>query len=247
MADGKPTLHHLDNSQSQLILWLLEEMGIEYNLVLHKRIQNRSPPALKAVHPLGKSPTLVTPSGRIITERSAIALWLTDTYDEGAPFRLPSGHESDDAVREEQLISLGGATLSPLLMLKLIFSQLVRRAPLLVRPLVAAVRYALDRAYLDAELALVMGYLEEQLAVPAWEKESTGAGSAGTGREWFLGTPGPTRADFAMMWYIDWAVQCRWVDFAGYPCLRDFHDRCVARPAWKRALEKGQGYDLNFW
>ncbi|KAI1370168.1 hypothetical protein F4677DRAFT_439161 [Hypoxylon crocopeplum] len=248
MANSKPTLHHLENSQSQLTLWLLEEMGIEYNLVLHRRVQNRSPPALHAVHPLGKSPTLVTPSGRAITERSAIALWLIETYDEGAPFRLPKSPSSsspssgdsveDDIVREEQLVSLGGATLGPLLMLKLVIGLVVRQAPFFVRPLVAGVRYGLDRAFLDAELAHVVEYLEGQLAPPDGK---------GQPRDWFMGTDGPTRADFALMWYVDWAVQCEWVDFRKYPGLKAFHDRCAARPAWKRALEKGGGYNLKFW
>ncbi|KAI2627342.1 hypothetical protein GGS26DRAFT_592369 [Hypomontagnella submonticulosa] len=239
MAHGKPTLHHLENSQAHLILWLLEELGIEYNLVLHNRVQSRSPPELKAAHPLGKSPTLVTPSGRTITERSAIALWLINTYDEGARFRLPppSPGSNDDAVREEQLISLGGATLGPLLMLKLIFGLLVRQAPFFVRPLVAGVRYALDRAYLDAELALVVGFLEAQLAPAEGETKD---------RAWFLGTEEPTRTDFSLMWYVDWAFQCGWVDFEKYPRLKAFRERCTGRPAWKRALEKGNGYNLNF-
>ncbi|KAI0836777.1 hypothetical protein F5Y06DRAFT_273343 [Hypoxylon sp. FL0890] len=240
MANGKPTLHHLENSQSHLILWLLEELGIEYNLVLHPRVNGRSPPALHEVHPLGKSPTLVTPSGRVITERTAISLWLINTYDEGARFRLPapSPDSEDDAVREEQLISLGGATLGPMLMLKLITALLVKQAPFFVRPLVAAVRYALDRAFLDAELAHILGYLDAQLAPP------DGKGEA---REWFLGTKEPTRTDFSLMWYLDWAHQWGWVDLGKYGNLKAFHDRCTARPAWKRALEKGNGYQLMFW
>ncbi|OTA54025.1 hypothetical protein K449DRAFT_469710 [Hypoxylon sp. EC38] len=246
MADGKPTLHHLENSQSHVILWLLEELGIEYNLVLYPRVKGRSPPALHEVHPLGKSPTLVTPSGRVITERTAISLWLINTYDKEGRFKLPlppptsgSGSSSeDDPVREEQLISLGGSTLGPDLFLKLMTTLLVKHAPFFVRPLVAAVRFALNRAFLDAELANVVGYLETQLAPPDGKGEV---------REWFLGTKEPTRVDFSLMWYLDWAYQWKWVDFEKYPNLKAFHDRCTARPAWKRALEKGNGYQLVFW
>ncbi|KAI1389595.1 uncharacterized protein F4822DRAFT_398907 [Hypoxylon trugodes] len=242
MADGKPTLHYLQDSQAHLVLWVLEELGIEYHLVLHNRIAARSPPELKAVHPLGKSPTLVTPSGRVITERSAITLWLLNTYDKAGRFRIPSsptgeGTEDDDVVREEQLISLGGATLGPLLMMKLIFELLVRRAPFFVRPLVAGVRYALNSAFLDAELAHVVGYLDSELAA------KDGKGS----RKWFLGTEEPTRADFSTLWYLDWANQWGWIDMEKYPRLKEFHARCLERPAWKRALEKGNGYNLKFW
>ncbi|KAI2473157.1 hypothetical protein F4781DRAFT_442750 [Annulohypoxylon bovei var. microspora] len=243
MADGKPTLHHLEkpdqNSQSHLTLWLLEELGIEYNLVKHARVKNRAPPALFAVHPIGKSPTLVTPSGRVLTERSAIALWLIGTYDEGKKFRTPApgagSASEDDAVREDQLLSLGGATLCPLLTVKLVLTLVVKQAPFPVRPLPALIRYALDHVFLDAELGKMFGYLDAQLA-PKGEE-----------RKWFLGTEEPTRADFSLMWYVDWAVQWKWIDLEKFPRLKAFHARCTARPAWQRALEKGNGYDVAFW
>ncbi|KAI0853288.1 hypothetical protein F5Y00DRAFT_225920 [Daldinia vernicosa] len=251
MADNKPTLHHLEDSQSHLILWLLEEMGIEYNLVLHNRVNKRSPPALHALHPLGKSPTLVTPSGRLITERSAITLWLINTYDDaGAPFRLPppsppaSSPYDDDAVREEQLVSLGGATLNPLLLLKLVFGQLVAQTPFFARPLVRALRYFLDRAFLDGELATVFGFLDAQLEEDKKDGDEDG-GKTTIARAFFMGTEGPTRADFALMWYVDWAFQSQWVDFEKYPRVKEWHARCASRPAWKRALEKGNGYDVR--
>ncbi|KAI1452184.1 hypothetical protein F4805DRAFT_471042 [Annulohypoxylon moriforme] len=240
MADNKPTLHHLENSQSHLTLWLLEELGIEYNLVKHPRVKNRSPPELFAVHPIGKSPTLVTPSGRVLTERSAIALWLISTYDEGAKFRLPapSPGSDDDAVREEQLISLGGATLCPMLTIKLVLTLVVKQAPFPVRPLPALLKYAVDRTFLDAELEKMLGYLDTQLAPPDGKGEE---------RKWFLGTEEPTRTDFSLMWYVDWAVQWKWIDLEKYPRLKGFHERCTARPAWQRALEKGNGYNVAFW
>ncbi|KAI1100201.1 hypothetical protein F4804DRAFT_319634 [Jackrogersella minutella] len=235
MENGKPTLHHPQNSQSHLTLWLLEELGIEYNLVLYARVQNRAPPSLHAIHPLGKSPTLITPAGRVLTERSAIALWLISTYDSGARFRVPPPSPDsgdDDAVREEQLMSLGGTTLSPLLMTKLVLALAVTQAPALVRGVPALVRRAVDRAFLDAETAAVFAHLDAQL---------------GGGRAWFLGTEEPTRADFSLMWYVDWAVQWKWLDLEKYPRLKAFHGRCTARPAWGRALEKGNGYNLVFW
>lgn len=243
------------DSQSQLTLWLLEELGIEYDLVIHKRVDNRSPPALKDVHPLGKSPTLVTPAGRVLAERSAIALWLVGSYDEGARFRIPAssgagaGGKEDDAVREDQLLSFGGATLAPMLMLKLIFGLLVRQAPALARPLIKGVRYALDRAFLDAELATLFAYLDAQLVIAPTDSSAEEEGKVGEGkdREWFMGTAEPTRVDFCLLWYVDWAMQWGWVDFDKYPRLKAFHARCTARPAWERALEKGGGYNLKFW
>ncbi|KAI1443322.1 hypothetical protein F5Y02DRAFT_393936 [Annulohypoxylon stygium] len=245
MADNKPTLHHLENSQSHITLWLLEELGIEYNLVKHPRIKNRSPPELFAVHPLGKSPTLVTPSGRVLTERSAIALWLISTYEQGKKFRSPTAAKKvdgsiseDDAVREEQLISFSGSTLAPMLTLKLVFNLLVKQTPFPLRGLPWLIKFFVDRVFLDAELSKQFAFLDSQLAPEDAKGEE---------RKWFLGTEEPTRADFSVMWYVDWAAQWKWIDLAKFPRLQKFHERCVARPAWKSALEKGNGYNLVFW
>lgn len=67
------TVHHLNNSRSQRIVWLLEELGLPYELKHYTRDKetNLAPPALKAVHPLGKSP-VITDDGRVVTESGAI-------------------------------------------------------------------------------------------------------------------------------------------------------------------------------
>ncbi|KAI2606449.1 uncharacterized protein GGS25DRAFT_533529 [Hypoxylon fragiforme] len=251
MAPGKLTLHHLKDSQSQLILWPLEELGIEYELVTHLRdASGRAPAALRAVHALGKAPTLVTPSGRVLSERSAITLWLLHHYDEeGRPFRLPScssdadAEHRDDLAREEQLMSVGSTTLHTPLLLKAVFGRMARQAPFLLRWVVVAIGGMLDSAFVDGEIRLVMTYLDGELALPE-KKEGEGEGE-GKEREWFMGTKNPTRVDFSMMWYVDWAVRCGWLDIAQYPRVKAWRDRILERPAWKRSIEKTGGYDPN--
>ncbi|CZT53463.1 related to glutathione S-transferase III [Rhynchosporium secalis] len=117
MADNTPTLHHLDNSQSLRILWLLEELSIPYNLEIHTRnppnhptAPFRSPPSMTSIGH-GKAPTLVTgpaDGSRIICESSAIATYLIRTFDTDDKFGLKNG----DWVRDETLCSLANTSLS---------------------------------------------------------------------------------------------------------------------------------------
>ena len=78
------TLHHLNNSRSQRILWLLEELGAPYELVKYQRGAPvpLAPPELKRVHPLGKSP-VITDAGHVIAESGAIVEYIIDTYGNG--------------------------------------------------------------------------------------------------------------------------------------------------------------------
>ncbi|KAK7935952.1 glutathione S-transferase [Apiospora marii] len=263
MLDPKPTLHHLNDSQSQSILWLLEELGIDYNLVPYKRDKGRAPPELKTIHPRGKSPTLVTAAGRVITERSAITLYLIRTYDAAGRFQvahpvLPSplssssssspengGDEEDDLVREEELVSLGTATLNPIILFAFVLGVVVKFTPFLVRPIMAGFNLLLRKAFLDAELAGGFAELERCLLLPKKKSSTTGTGEEHA-REYLMGGPEPTRADFMMWWFVDWAVAGRLVDLPDkYPATQAWLARCMARPAYRRSLEKGNGYDMG--
>jgi glutathione S-transferase len=90
------TVHHLDNSRSQRILWLLEELGLEYSIVFHKREANGFGPAsLKTVHPLGKAP-VVDLDGQIVAESGAAVELITQRYGQG---KLMPPADSADYVR----------------------------------------------------------------------------------------------------------------------------------------------------
>src|ERR1700744_4969928 len=96
--------YQVQNSQSQRILWLLEELEIPYNLELHRRIDQRSPPELKQTHPLGKAPQLETGNGRVIVESVVIAKYLIETYDKTGKFK--GDGDKNDWLRDEQLCNL---------------------------------------------------------------------------------------------------------------------------------------------
>ncbi|KAI0477435.1 glutathione S-transferase [Xylariaceae sp. FL0804] len=241
MAEGKPTLQHLNNSQSQTILWLLEELGIPYDVNAFERVGGRAPAALRATHPLGKSPQLITASGRVIVERSAIAAYLIDTYDADGRFKNHH-HQISDAVREEELLGFAMASLNPMALLAVILHMTRALAPFFVRPLFAAAAAAVHRGFLDAELAAQLGWLDGVLAEV---RPSSGGGGGDDDRDYFfLGGPDPTRVDFLVLFYVQVIAQPGLVDLAPYPHVRAWHDRCVARPAWKRGLERGNGYNL---
>ena len=87
------TLHHLNNSRSQRIVWLLEELGLDYDLVLHQRdpVSRAAPTALKAIHRLGKAP-VITDANRVVAESAAIIEYVLDVYGQG---RLRPPHGTD--------------------------------------------------------------------------------------------------------------------------------------------------------
>lgn len=184
------------------------------------------------MHPRGKSPVLVTGAGRVIAERSAIALYLIGTHDAAGRFQIPAGAggPADDAVHEEFLVSLGNSSLGPLLVVALVLGQLTKKSPFFVRPLFAGIAATLNKAFLTAELDGVLRDLDAQLQ----------------GRDFLMGRPEPTRADFVNLWHVDMGLQGGYLPLDQYPNVKAWHARCTARPAWKRALEKGNGYNLVF-
>jgi len=93
------TLHHLNFSRSTRALWLLEELGLEYELVEHKRDQNfRAPASLAAVHPLGKAPVIVD-DGLVLAESGTILRYLEQKYGDGR--LVPPPGTPDRAIHDE--------------------------------------------------------------------------------------------------------------------------------------------------
>ncbi|CAD6457628.1 70403aa0-6342-48bb-b9ff-29b7eaa1316c [Sclerotinia trifoliorum] len=217
---GLPTFHHLDNSQSQRVLWFLEELGIEYNLVCHKRIEGRAPPELKNVHPMGKAPVLVTSDNRPIVESSAILGYLIDTYDKEGRFA------AQDKVRDEILTSFAGSTIGTISVVELIFDIVAQKSPWPLSILMGGVKSNIHKSFTGPEYATQFEYLEKELT-----------------DEWFNGK-NLGRPDVMLSWPVDFLAAKKYVDFEKYPKILQWRNRIQNRDAWKRALEKGNGYDL---
>lgn len=211
------------NSQSQRILWLLEELGIEYNLMKYTRVEGRAPKEMRAIQRLGRAPTLVTAEGRTIIESSAIIAYLIKTYDADGWFA------SEDWLKDEQLTSFAGASLGMMTVLEITLEIVVKRTPWPVSYIMRAAQRGFQNAFTAAEFKKNLEYLESEL---------------GDG-EWFNGKH-LSRSDFMLFWPVDLIATRDWIDYAkDYPRLDAWRKRALDREAWKRALEKGNGYDLT--
>src|SRR5687767_8186037 len=125
------TVHHLENSRSHRVLWLLEELELPYEMIVYRRDpkSDLAPPELQKIHPLGKAPVL-TDDGRTVAESGAILEYLAETYGGGRLLPKPG---TDEHLRSRYFMHYAEGSLMPFLVLRLITSKM-RRAPLLARP-----------------------------------------------------------------------------------------------------------------
>lgn len=214
-------VHHLEHSRSQRVLWLLEELELPYEVVRYARDPKTSlaPPELKRVHPLGKSP-LVEDDGAVLAETGAIVEALLERYGAG---RLTPSSESGRQALRYWLHYAEGSAMTPLL-LKLVFTRLPERASGFGRMAAKGVAAKALSSFVDPQVKSHVDWWETSLA-------STG---------WFAG-PDFSAADIMMSFPVE-AAGSRVGYGADRPGLKAFLDRIHARPAYRRALERGGPY-----
>lgn len=153
-------VHHLNNSRSQRILWLLEELNVPYEIKHYQRgPDQRAPKELKDVHPLGKSP-VITDNGKVIAESGVIVDYLIKKYGNGKFLPKDEGKAYDDNYWSH----FAEGSLMPALVLKLIFQIIPGQAPFIVRPLVYAVTIAVNRQFVDPEVNTKIAYVADEIA-----------------------------------------------------------------------------------
>jgi glutathione S-transferase len=217
------TVHHLNNSRSQRVLWLLEELGVPYELVRYQRQPDmRAPAELRTIHPLGKSP-VITDSGNTIAESGAITEYILDSYDEG---RLTPPAKTPERLRYTYWLHYAEGSAMPPLLMKLLFTVMPKRAPALLRPLVRKVSNQALSSLINPQLKQHMAFWESEL-----EKS-----------EWFAGNEF-TAADIVMSFPLEAAASRGGLE-QGHPRAMAFLERIHARPAYKRALERGGPYEV---
>lgn len=217
------TVHHLNNSRSQRVLWLLEELGLAYEVVRYQRQPDMlAPPELKKVHPLGKSP-VITEDGRTIAETGAILEYILEKHGRG---RLVPPAGSDEKLRFTYWMHYAEGSAMPLLLLKLIFLRLPGQVPGLLRPIVGMVAKKVQQRLTDPQLATALTFWNDEL-------QSRGP--------WFAGAEF-TAADVMMSFPVE-AASGR-VGLGGHAALADWLARIHARPAYLKALETGGPYEL---
>jgi len=219
------TVHHLNNSRSQRVLWLLEELGIPYEIKRYERDAKtmRAPATLRAVHPLGKSP-VVTDGALTLAESGAIIEYLADRYGDG---KLAPPPGTPERLRYTYWLHYAEGSLMPPLLMKLVFNRVAHAPmPFFVRPIARKIAEGAMSAFIGPEIELHLDYLEGEL-----------------GRNtWFVGGTF-TAADVQMSFPLE-AAAARGGFGAGRTKLAAFVERIHARPAYKRALERGGPYAL---
>jgi glutathione S-transferase len=216
------TVHHLNNSRSQRVLWLLEELEVPYEVRRHERDPGTmlAPPALRTVHPLGKSP-VITDGETTIAETGTILEYLISRHGGG---RLAPREDDQSYWSYRHWMHHAEGSAMPPLVMALIFGRAPERAPALLRPLLRPIFARLNAVAVAPNLERLKTYWNDALA--------------GTG--WFAG-PELTAADIMMSFPLE-AAASRSPFGPDRPHPTAFLERIHARPAYRRALARGGPY-----
>jgi len=218
-------VHHLNHSRSQRILWLLEELGLDYEVVKHFRdpTTNLAPPEVTAIHPLGKLP-IIRDGDLTLAESGAIIEYLLERYGDG---RLAPPVGTPERVRYLYWMHYAEGSAMPVLLLRVVFDQIeTARVPFFIRPLTRGMASRVKQVLVQPQLERHYDFLEAELG----------------GGAWFAGADF-TAADIQMSFPLE-AAAARAGLGASRPGLTAWLDRIHARPAYVRAIARGGPYQL---
>ena len=219
------TVHHLNNSRSQRVLWLLEELGLPYEIKKYQRNAQTmlAPPELLKVHPLGKAP-VITDGDATVAESGAIIEYLLERYGNG---RLEPAAGTPERLRFRYWLHFAeGTAMSPLLM-KLVFERVkVTKMPFFAKPIARGIANKVLGAMVEPNLKRQLDFMEGELGKS----------------EWFAGSEF-SAADIQMSFPVEASAQRAGLN-ASRPKLMAFLKRIHARPAYARALERGGPYSF---
>ena len=218
-------VHHLNNSRSQRILWLLEELGLDYEIRKYQRDPKTmmAPKELKAIHPLGKSP-VISDDDIVVAESGAIVEYLVERYGDG---KLVPPAGTPDKRRYTYMLHYAEGSAMPPLLMKLVFDRIeTERMPFFVKPIAKGIAAKVKKMFIMPNIENNLAFLEAELGKSAWF-----AGAAFTA------------ADVQISFILEAAASRGGLD-ARYPKLQDWLARIHARPAYLRALERGGKYDF---
>jgi glutathione S-transferase len=214
-------VHHLNNSRSQRIIWLLEELGVDYEVKRYVRDEKTlfAPPELRAVHPLGKAPVL-TDGDATIAESGAIIEYVLGRYGNG---RLIPPVGAPERIRYTFWLHYAEGSAMPPLIMKLVFDRVKNApAPFFVRPVARAIASRVQRDFVGPQIERHLSFMESELA------KST----------WFAGGEF-TAADIQMMHPVASARARAGLSVTTHPRMSAWLERVQARPAYARAIQKG--------
>jgi len=218
-------VHHLNNSRSQRVLWLLEELGLEYEVKRYQRDAKTmlAPPELRQVHPLGKSP-VISDGEQTIAESGAIVEYLVGKYGSG---RLVPAPGTPERLRYTYWLHFAEGTAMPPLVMKLVFDRMEKTPmPFFARPIARSIAARVKSSFIQPNIDRNLDFTEAELGKS----------------DWFAGNDF-TAADIQMSFPLEAAAVRGGLD-SHHPRLIAFLERIHARPAYQRALEQGGKYAL---
>ncbi|WP_342617068.1 glutathione S-transferase [Rhodoferax sp. GW822-FHT02A01] len=220
------TVHHLETSRSQRVLWLLEELGVPYDIKRYQRDPRTrlAPPELRAIHPLGKSP-VITDGNEVVAESGAILEYLVEKFGEWAPPELAALQPATGTWAHRQCrfwMHFAEGSLMNWLVMKLVFMSIPKQPmPFFVRPIAKQLCAQVQAILIDPNLRTALEFIDAHLGKHSW----------------FAGDQ-ISMADFQMSFAIEAALS-RSEGASRYPNIKAYRDRMVARPAYQRAVAKG--------
>jgi glutathione S-transferase len=219
------TVHHLNNSRSQRVLWLLEELELEYEIKYYKRdpATMLAPDSLKQVHPLGKSP-VITDGALTIAESGAIIEYLVDKYG-GGQFAPPLG--MPEHLRYIYWLHYAEGSAMPPLLMNLVFNRIEQQPmPFFAKPIARSISSQVKKSFINPQITQHLNYQEAEL-----EKSL-----------WFAGDQF-SAADIQMSFPIELSDAQKYLG-SNRPKLTSFLNRIHARPSYQKALERGGEYQM---
>jgi len=217
------TVHHLNNSRSQRVLWLLEELELPYEIKRYARdpVTQFAPASLRQIHPLGKSP-VISDGSLNLAESGLIVEYLTSTYSAG---QLMPAADSPNYWPCKYWLHYAEGSLMPYLVMKLVFDK-IKTAPMpfFIRPVAQGIVAEVHKTFLGPNIQTHMDYVEAHLSQNAW----------------FAGDE-LSAADFQMLFPLEAGGSRAALD-GSYPHIRAYIQKAQARPAYQRALETGGPY-----
>jgi glutathione S-transferase len=215
------TVHHLNNSRSQRVIWLLEELGVPYEIKHYQRDAKTmlAPPELKAVHPLGKSP-VITDGADTVAETGAIIDYILTRYGEG---RLVPPAGTPEKLRYTYWLHFAEGSAMPPLVMTLVFGEMPKRMPALLRPVGRLIAGTAQKSYLGPAINAQLDLIEAELT-----RSANFAGDELTG------------ADIMMSFPVEAAASR--IGLGPRTKLTAWLQAIHARPAYQRALQQGGPY-----
>lgn len=212
-------VHHLENSRSQRVIWLLEELRLEYEIISHKREagSKNAPESLKNIHPLAKAPVLCD-KDMVIAETGAIFEYLLENYGNG---NLEPRKGTAERVQYIYWKNFAEGSFMPYLAMKLVFARIVKEAPLFTRPIINLIFKAVGKKYLNPNIKLEINAIEEHLKK----------------HEWFAGSEF-TAADVMMGFMLE-AIAGRMAHISSHPNIIRFVGGIHERAAYQQAIKRG--------